>query len=486
MTLKQKTVKGVAWNTIGKISNQFLQFIISIILMRLLQPRDYGLIAMAMVFIGFVNIFTDFGFSAALIQRQNLTNKHTSSIFWINVIIGLILTLSFIVLAPFIAAFYNSSGLINVIIALSLTFFISSFGIVPKTLLQKEMNFALINKIEIFVVFITGGISIYLAFHGWGVWSLVMQYLSSQFIRVILLFTFNKWKPNFLYSKNAVKDLFSFSAYFTGFNLINYWARKSDDLLIGKFMSSAELGIYSRAYNLMLLPITQVINVIRTVMIPALSTVQEDKPRVKKIYLDVVQTIALITFPMMIGLIVTAEPFILGIFGAKWKEVIPVIQILASIGVLQTLGNPTGWIYISQGKTKWMFWWGIGASGSIITAIIIGVLFGSIISVSIAYLIINFLLVYPQLTIPGKLINMKFQDVYKKVIGILICSVLMAVIIFLTNQIFIGQFSNILKLIMDVVLGVLAYIFLIWIFKLEAPKKIFTLIKELKMKKQKL
>lgn len=466
--LKQKTISGVAWNTVGRISNQILQFILSIILMRLLLPEDYGLITMAMVLIGFASIFSEFGFSSALIQNQNITEEHKSSIFWLNIIIGTLLTLLFFVFADMFANFYNNKQLVKVIQYLSFTFTISAIGIVPDTLLQKEMNYAAINKINISLVLISGLISVYLAFSGWGVMSLVIQNLVSQILRIPLLFFASHWRPRFIYKSKSIKELFSYSAYLTGFNVINYGARRSDDLLIGKFMGAESLGIYSRAYNLMLLPITQVISLVSNVMFPALSLIHNDKYRVKRIYLNVIQMLAFITFPLMLGLMAVADNFILGIFGNKWAEVIPIIQILAFVGVLQTLANPTGWIYTSQGKTDWMFWWGVFGSGSIIIFIVIGVFLGSIYSVAIAYLMINIILAYPVVAIPGKLINMKFIEVYRCVSPILITSILVAIIIYFIGLYLPSNFSNLIKLTIQVLFGIFIYFAIMWFFKIKS------------------
>ncbi|MDP4195855.1 MAG: MOP flippase family protein [Bacteroidota bacterium] len=478
--LKALTIKGVVWNTIGRVSNQVLQFIISVILMRLLSPKDYGLIAMAMAFIGFASIFSEFGFSAALIQKQNITDQHKTSIFWFNIISGCVLTGIFVALAPLIATFYNNNELQSIVICLSFSFIIGAIGIVPSTLLQKEMNFAIINKLEVAIVIFTGIVSILFAYHGFGVWCLIIQSLLSQLLRSIIILFLSPWKPSLSFSRNSIKELFAYSTHLTGYNIINYWARKADDLLVGKYMGTMSLGVYSRAYNLMLMPITQVISLVSNVMFPALSTIQNDKQKVKQVYINVVQVLSFVTFPLMIGLIVLAEPFVLVFFGQKWIEVVPIIQILSFVGVTQTLGNPTGWIYTSQGRTDWMFYWGLFGSGSIVVAIVIGVALGSIYTVSIAYLVINIILTYPVIAIPGKLINLKFIEVFKKVIGILISSLLMALVIWILKGLLPQWISTLLKFILSFLIGTISYIIFAKLFKVEAMQLILDLIKSRK------
>jgi len=486
MPLKHEVVSGVAWNTAGKISNQVLQFSLSVILMRLLAPSDYGLIAMAMVLIGFVTIFGEFGFSSALIQNQNIKEDHKSSIFWLNIIIGGLLTFLIFYFADFFSSFYGNEQLTPIIKYLSFSFIISSFSIVPNTLLQKEMNYSALNKIEVSVVLFSGIVGVYMALNGWGAMSLVFQTLSMHLFKVPLVFIASRWFPKRIFSSASVKELFSYSAYLSGFNFINYWARKSDDLLIGKFMGADSLGIYSRAYSLMLLPITQVISLVSNVMFPAMSLIQDDKERVKSIFLRVVQVLAFITFPLMIGLIASADNFVLGIFGVKWAEVIPIIRILAFVGVIQTLANPTGWIYTSQGKTKWIFWWGIFGSGSIILAIVIGVLIGSIYSVAIAYLIVSIILIYPAISIPGRIINLKFSEVFNSVLPVLLVSLIMGAIVYLTGSILPVSLSVLIKLIIQVCLGIAIYLSVTWFFKIKSLTNIYEIIiEQLQLRKNK-
>ncbi|QOR76695.1 MAG: MOP flippase family protein [Thermoflavifilum sp.] len=462
MNLRHHTIKGVAWNTLGRISNQVLQFGLSVILMRLLQPADYGLLAMAWVVIGFAGIFNEFGFGSAIVQRQDIDAQHLSSVFWINIAIGAGFTLLFFMTAGWMANFFHTAGLKPVMQWLSFSFLIGGLGIVPGALLQKQMRFDLINQISVATTFLSGCIGVYMAYRGYGVMSLVAQSLSNSLIGLPLMFIASRWKPRLVLSWKHVRQLFSFSAYLTGFNVINYWARRSDDLLIGKFMGSTSLGIYSRAYALMLLPITQVISMVSGVMFPALSSIQHDKQRIKSIYIRVIQVIAFFSFPMMLGLVATADHFMLGIFGPKWAGVIPLIRILAFVGVLQCIGNPTGWIYLSQGKTNWMFWWGVFGSGSVVVAIIVGVWMGSIYTVAWAYLFINILLSYPVVAIPGRLIGMKWIEVYRPLLPTFLISASMAIIVYFAGMALPAAWPAIWKLVIQVMLGAGIYFTLMW------------------------
>jgi O-antigen/teichoic acid export membrane protein len=196
------------------------------------------------------------------------------------------------------------------------------------------------------------------------------------------------------------------SLHLLAFNVINYWARSFDNLLVGKRLGEAQLGYYTRAYSLMLLPLSQVTGVIATGVLPAMAQASQDKPRVLRGYLDAMRMIAFVTLPTMTGLALVADPFVRVVYGDKWASTIPILRILAMVGVLQAFSNPTGWIYVTQGRTDRIARWGFGASPAIIVAIIIGAWLGSSVTVAYAYLIVNVILVPIGITYAGELIGL--------------------------------------------------------------------------------
>ena len=468
MDVKKQTLSSIEWSAGAQIAKQVLQFIISVILIRLLTPKDFGLIGMIMVFIGFAGLFSELGFGAALIQKKEIEERHLSSIFWLNIATGLILTGIMLAIAPVIATFYNEPRLKLLTMVLSATFFIGSLSIVQKAILTRSMNFRVLTIVETSAMSIAGIFAIILAFLGFGVWSLVWQSIVSAIIGVIILWVLSDWKPCLQFNKNAAKELLGFSGNLLAFNVFNYWARNVDDLLIGKVIGSSGLGIYNRAYHLMLIPLSQISSVVGKVMFPMLSKIQDDKVRVKHLYLSTISIIALITFPMMMGLLVVADSFVLALFGQKWIEVIPVLQIFCLLGLAQSIGTTVGWIYQSQGRTDWMFWWGIAAGTVSIISFIIGISIGSIMAVAYCYAIANILLFYHNLTIPGKLINMTFSDVVRSVSGVFGCAVFMAGGVYLLGMLLPSEWPHWANLLSQVPFGIIIYIVLIHFFKLKS------------------
>jgi len=467
--LRETTLTGLTWSAIGQFATQALRFVLSVALARLLTPKDFGLVGMIIVFTGFAGLFSELGFGAALIQRQEIEEINLSSIFWLNVVSGLILTGIVFGVAPLIATFYNEPRLKLLTMLISANFFIGSLNTVQTAVLRRSMDFRKLAIIETIAMAIAGGLAITLAFIGFGVWSLAWQMLISTSVGVIIMWRVTDWKPQFCFNKKAVKELVGFSSNFLGFNVFNYWVRNSDDLLIGKFIGSTGLGIYTRAYSIMLLPLRQISTTVGQVMFPSLSRIQQDKERVKQIYLRAISVIALITFPMMMGLLVIADSFVIALLGPKWIEVIPILQIMCMLGLVQSLVTTLGWIYTSQGRTDWFFRWSVVAGALLILSILIGIWIGTIMAVAICYVLMSgVILLYPAFAIPGKLINMTFSEVAHSVSGEFACAVLMASGVWLLGTILPLEWPHWTNLLVKVPFGAFFYIMLIHIFKLKA------------------
>lgn len=267
--------------------------------------------------------------------------------------------------------------------------------------------------------------------------------------------------------KQAVNELWGFSSNLLGAQLLNYGVRNFDYLLIGRFVGSEGLGIYTRAYTTMLLPINQITAVVGRVMFPALSRIQSDLQKVKDVYLYANRIIALVTIPLMVGLIVVARPFVLTLFGPKWEAVIPILQILCLIGIKQPIGSTVGWIYQSQGRTDLMFRWSAFSILVTIVAFLIGIKW-DIIGVSVAYAVRSYLIWYPNIVIPGRLIEMSFKEFLVNVLSVLGCSLGMALITWVLGTRLPTNWPNWLLLIVQITVGIGVYLGLIHLFKLQA------------------
>jgi PST family polysaccharide transporter len=432
MNLKTRTIRGIGWSATAQIAQLLMQILISAILARLLVPSDFGLIAMVIVFSSFVAVFANFGLTSAIVQKKEISDETLSSTFWINVGLGALLTLALAASAPLIAAFYSEPRLIPLVAFISTTFFIISFGSVQTALLTKSMNFKALAVINICAVGISGSIAVFLAFSGYGVWSLAWNMVLSTFITVVFTWIYSRWVPHFSFGLQHVRGLLGFGANLTGFTFVNYFARNADNLLIGKFLGAAPLGFYNLAYNLLLFPLNNISSVIGNVMFPALSVIQHDKQMVREAYVTGNRYIALVSFPLMTWLLVAAPQAIRVVYGPKWVSAIVLVQILALTGLTQSIASNTGWIYLSQGRTDIQLKMGIFATIIVLISFAVGLHWG-VEGVAIAYTIASASLMYPVHVIPFRLIDLKKRYFLAQLQSIIFATLTLGIIAFLTS-----------------------------------------------------
>jgi O-antigen/teichoic acid export membrane protein len=426
--LRERTITGVSWSAISQGVNQGFGIAISVVLARILGPKAYGLIGMVTVFTGFAAVFGDLALGAAIIQRKELEERHLNAAFWTNVIMGATLTLMMVALAPVVSWFYTEPALLTLTMVIALKYIIDSLYVVQLALLKRGMRFRTLAGIQIGSNVISGLAGLGFALYGMGPWSLVAQTLGFSVVLLVVSWRLGGWRPRLSFELRACKELFGFSAYVLGSNAVNYWARTLDQLLTGRFIGAAALGIYSRAYTLMLMPLTQVSVVVGRVMFPVLSTIQDDKPRVKRVYVKSICVIGLITFPMMIGAFVVSEHLILAVLGDKWAGAIPIFKIFCWVGLLQSIATTTGWIFMSQGRTGVDF--ALTASFTAFYAIgfVIGIRWG-IIGLAWSYFMCNLVLWYPSWVIPGRLIGITFSEMLRSLSPAFFCALSMGAII---------------------------------------------------------
>ncbi len=423
---------------------------------------------MIIVFTGFASLFNELGLGAAVIQKQQLSSQDLSSIFWTNLFAGSCLTIIFLIAAPWLAAFYMEPMLQSLTIAIAPTFLVGALTIVQRNLLKREMNFRYLFFVDTLTAFIAGIFAAIFAIKGWGVWSLVIQSLSAVSLSAVLLWGFSPWRPQFYFARESLHSIFGFSSNLMGFNILNYWNRNLDNLLVGRFLGSESLGIYSRAYSLMMLPITQVTSIFTQVMFPALSAIQTDKVKVKRVYLRATRMIALASFPLMLWLLVTARPFILFLYGSNWESMVPIFQILSMAGLFQSIGTTVGWIYNSQGRTDILLRWGLYTFIIRVSAFVIGLRWG-VMGVALAYLISGHLfLTGPSWIVAGRLIDMSFSKMVTNILPALLCAIGMAIVVFSLGLLIPSQWSYVAQLGTQLMVGVATYFALIHLFQIRA------------------
>ncbi|WP_345164542.1 MOP flippase family protein [Nibribacter koreensis] len=462
-----KILNGLKWSTITQVAVQLILFVLGIVLARLLSPLDYGLIGMVLVFTGFASIFVDMGLGSALIQKKEIEPRHINTVFFVNLGVSIFLATIMLLGANYISLFYNEVKLKPIAQVLSLNFILTSLSSVQRSLLSKSLDFKKISKVDISTSILSGVICIILAYMGFGVWSLVLNYIISSALSAIFVWIISPWKPVPQFDKLAFKELFGYSSNLLGFGILNYWVRNLDNLLVGKFIGTSALGVYSRAYTLMLLPITQITAVITKVMFPALSAIQDDVSKVRSIYIRSITIIAFVTFPMMIGLLIVADSFILSIYGDKWVNVVPILQVLCVVGLVQSITTTVGWIFNSQGKTKVQLRWALFTSTFRCISFFVGIQWG-VMGVAMAYMLGTLMLSVPSLFLAGRIIKLQLRDIFDSLLPTTLISVVMGLGVYGVKLMLINfNLSPIIVLLLLIVTGVTIYIFLSFLFKIK-------------------
>lgn len=354
-SLEGRAIRGVFWSAAERLMPQAVQFIISIILARLLLPEQFGLIGMLAVFLAVGQVFINSGFGSALIQKQDADEIHFSSVFYTNLLISIVAAGILILVAPLIARFFREPILISLTRALSFNFIISAFGLVQVYLLTKKLDFKTQMKVSLLASLGSGVVGVSLAFHGYGVWSLVIQNISATFFNTLLLWIFNTWRPRKVFSLSALRELFGFGSRLLASGLMDTIFRNIYNVVIGKLFSPADLGFYARAYSLQQLPSETLGGIIGRVTFPIFSEIQNDPVRMKNAFRKVLRSIALINFPMMIGLLVCARPLILVLLTEKWSPATPYLQMLSIVGLIYPLHLINLNVLLAKGRSDLFF-----------------------------------------------------------------------------------------------------------------------------------
>lgn len=351
-SLKKQGYAAFIWDFLGKLASHGMGFIISIFLARLLEPEDFGLIAMIMVIVGIAQVFTDIGLGAALIQRRRVRPVHYSSVFYFNISIGALLTILVFFSAPYIASFYNQGHLLILTQVIAFTFIINSFSTIQVTKFRKELNFSVITKVSFSSSLISGAVGVGLAFYGAGVWSLVIQILLSKSLYSVLIWYISQWRPAFAFSLKALQQLwgFGFRMFLSG--MLNTIFSRLDFIIIGKLFPPATLGYFQRATSLNQLVVQYSSGSLLSVLLPLLSKVQKDLPRLQNITLKAFGIINFVVFLLLGGLYLVAEELIVLLFGSKWLESVEYFQLLALMGFVYPLSALLMNVLSSRGKSK--------------------------------------------------------------------------------------------------------------------------------------
>lgn len=361
-TITKQILSGAKWTALSTIIITVIQIVQFAILGNLLTKEQFGVVGMITTVVIFTQILLDMGFSAAIIQKEKVSDEQLSTLYWLNIIVGIVLFIGLFFASPLIAGFYNQPELIPLIKVLGIMFLIAPIGQQFQYLLQKDLNFNLLSRIEVatnLASFISLLVMIFLIQE---LYAYVISQVILNSLKGILYFAVysKKWKPSFVFNLSSIKELMSFGVFQLMSRLVNRIGANIDYILIGRFLGAEALGIYSLAYQVVTIPVMKINPIITRVAFPVFSRSQSDNKLLIEGFLNVTKMLALVSLPLLLGLMAISDLFIEVFFGARWLDAAPILEILAIVGILRVLMNPNGSIILAKGKANIAFYWDFG------------------------------------------------------------------------------------------------------------------------------
>lgn len=455
--LKTDTLKGVKWSVLEKFSLQGIQFIIGLILARLLTPTDFGTVGMLAIFISISQTFVDGGFSNALIRKIDRTETDYSTAFYFNILVGLICYGILFLLSPYIAKFFNTPILSELLKVLSITIFINSLTVVQIAKLSVEINFKAQALATLISVILSGSIGITLAYKGYGVWALAWQTVLNALFKSIILWYQSKWKPMIVFSMNSFKNLFSYGSKLLTSSLIGTIYEHMTTIAIGKFYTAKDLGFYSRGQQFAHLPSTAIIDVLGRVTFPILAKLQNEDDRLIQVYRKYIQITSMIIFFLLTLLAALAKPLIIFLLTEKWNDAILFLQIFCFAFMFEHISKLNLNLLQVKGRSDLYLRLEIIKKFIAFSILIISIPFG-VLTICISKIINGQVALFINTYYTGKLFNLGYIKQMEDFFKYLIFSLIACSPTFLMTY---YSFSPILQLVLGVIISIIIYCFLL-------------------------
>lgn len=445
---------------------QFISFILGIVLARLLTPNEYGTFGLLLVFITISQVFVDSGFSQALIQRQNRTQKDISTVFFFNIATGVICYFILFGSAPFIAAFYDIPELQSLLRVLAISLLLNALFTVPLTLLTISMNFKAIAKVTLITTLISGSLAIYCAYIGLGEWALVIQTLSKGVMMTVLLWISTKWRPLLIFSNNSFKNLFSFGSKLLVSSLLSAVLSNLNAILIGKYRGTVSLGFYTRGTQFADIIYSVVNSSLNSVLLPSLSTIQSDTDKLIGLTRTILKTTAIVTIPLFLGLALLAESIIILLLTERWIIAAPIMQIFCFARLISILSGVSSNLLYAVGRTDLTLKQEYVKVSVRVILLIIALPYG-ILWIAIAELIATCIHYFINTYYPGKLFGFGAFNQLKDMSKVILVGLIMLIIGYVATVLI---NNHTLKLIVVIPLCAFTYYYGLSIFKIQELK----------------
>lgn len=431
--LRRAIASGIAWKLAGQGFAQVTRTVVGIILAHLLAPSDFGVAAMALVFVSLTTGFTDVSLGAALVQRNLVTEEDRSTAFWTSMAVGTFVTVVGMSLSPVIAQFFSQPDATKLIMVAWLSVFIGSLGRTQSALLTREMSFRSLELRTILGASAGAAVAIPLAFAGYGPWAIIGQALTGTAVSTALVWRLSTWRPRFIYSGASMRSLGSFGgktviAQFFG-NLTLY----ADNLLVGRYLGSAALGVYSLAYNVMFVPVARVAQPIQEVVFSGFSRLQNDPERLRSAWMRGTRLVSSLNAAAFLGMAIVAPDFTIQVFGEKWESATPVLQFLSLAGVSQTFMSLNWSTMQSIGRAGTSLRLRLFSMPTILLAFVIGLHWG-VVGVAGMYALARFIVMFVSIAVTARAIEYPLPQYCREIAPVVAHCVVMVVSVFLLRE----------------------------------------------------
>lgn len=473
--MSKSATSSVFWSAVERFSVQGIQFILSIIIARLVTPYDYGLIAMMAIFIAISNSLVDSGFSIALIQRQDRTEIDFSTAFYYNVFLSIFLYGVLFFISPYIADFYNEPLLSTLLKFSGLNIIITAFSMVQKAKLTINLDFKNQAKYSFISVILSGIVGVFLAYKGSGVWALIVQSLLSNILNVIFLNFVVKWKPLLVFSNESFKKLFFFGSKLMASGLLNTIYLNLYSLVIGKFYNASDVGYYNRAYTFSQFPSVNIVSIISRAMYPIQCQHQNDKEKLKEIVMRDLRATCFIVFPLMIGLAAMSNQVIICLLTEKWTNAIIPLSILSVAYMLYPLMLIDNQIIYVCGRSDLFLKAEIIKKIVAVSFLIIAISYG-LYALCLSILLYNIFDTIIIVHYENKVIKLPLFEQISKLIPILLVSLGMGIVVYVSSHFLFSNYS-LISLLVPIILGIITYSLLCYLFNID---EFLTLINKIK------
>jgi O-antigen/teichoic acid export membrane protein len=438
--LKDKIIKGGFWLGLSKISIQLFSFLINALLAYFLKPESFGLISVVTVFLGFVSLFTNIGFGASIIQKKDITSNQINTLFTVNFITYFVTAVTIYFTSGIVADFYNTPELSSLIKWSCISVVVPSLYVIKRKLLEKKLEFKILSKIDVISSVFSGIAGIISAFLKAEAYSLVIQAIFLSLFYLVLINYYEKFKLKFAFYIKETKDLIIYSIKYKLSQATNYLERNIDYMLIGKLFNPFILGIYTFAFNIMYFPIKRISYVFTEILFASFSIVQNDYHKLRIGFLKSIRIISIITFPMMLIVSFFCKDLLQTVYGNKWNDAVPIIQILSIAGAIQSVEQVSGVIFDAIKKTQINIYLGIVKIIFISLSVLIGSKFG-LRGVAMGITIYKFITFLVSMYLLKRIIELQYSQVISFIKGPLLGSASIILLYFAFNNTFLVQYN---------------------------------------------